>query len=73
MYVLVMYMLYHGVAFIFKYYVLIHLVFLKSQKVTKKEVRHKRDLLFHFAFWYELIIFRNYVSTFMFRFKLFAS
>ena len=40
-----------------------------SEKITKKEVRHKRDLLFHFAFWYELIIFRNYVSTFMFRFK----
>ena len=39
------------------------------QKITKKEVRHKRDLSFYFAFWYELIIFRNCVSTFMFRFK----
>ena len=42
------------VVFIFIYYLLTYLVFLNLQKIAKKKVSHKCDLLFYFAFWYGL-------------------
>ena len=42
------------VMFIFIYYLLTYLVFLNLQKIAKKKVGHKCNLLFYFVYWYEL-------------------